>query len=107
MQCKNNPSPQCISLTDHVPIPQGSWAWNVNGPGSANSKPNGRRLGPLPGTNVFNRDSFLTPQLCKSFWSVRECPVLLGGCITGSPADMQLLNQLLDAEDYNTLLVTD
>ncbi len=105
MQCKNNSA--CTNIQNRGPIPTGSWTWNINGPGSANSKPNGRRLVPGPGTNTYGRSGFLTHSCINAFGPSLGPYFCSEGCITGSASSMQLLNQLLDAEPTSTLTVTE
>ncbi|WP_155518372.1 RHS repeat-associated core domain-containing protein, partial [Ralstonia solanacearum] len=105
MQCKNNPA--CTDISNRGPIPQGRWNWNVNGPGSANGKPNGRRLVPDVGTNTHGRSGFLTHSCQNAFGPSVDWPYCSEGCITGSPSSMQRLNQLLNAEPNSSVLVTD
>ncbi|MHA6831282.1 tlde1 domain-containing protein [Ralstonia pseudosolanacearum] len=104
-QCKNNPT--CTDIPNRGPIPQGRWNWNVNGPGSANNKPNGHRLVPDVGTNTHGRNGFLTHSCQNAFGPSVNGPYCSEGCITGSPASMQQLNQLLNAEPNSSVLVTD
>jgi len=105
VQCKNNPT--CTDMQNRGPIPQGLWSWNVNGPGSANSKPNGHRLVPGAGTNTYGRNGFLTHSCQNAFGPSVSGPYCSEGCITGSPSGMQQLNQLLNAEPNSSVLVTD
>ena len=103
MQCKNNPS--CINIPNRGPIPIGMWTWNINGPGAANTKSNGRRLVPTKGTNTFGRSGFLTHSCLNAFGPSLGPKFCSEGCITGSTNSMQQLNQLLDAEPTSTLNV--
>ncbi|WP_415914480.1 RHS repeat domain-containing protein [Paraburkholderia sp. J67] len=104
MQCKNNP--QCISNANRGPIPTGHWRWNINGPGASNSKPNGRRLVPQPGTTTYGRGGFLTHSCLNAFGPSLGPQFCSEGCVTGSSSNMQTLNSLLDAEPDSTLEVT-
>ncbi|NBQ68298.1 MAG: RHS repeat protein [Nitrosomonadaceae bacterium] len=103
MRCKNNP--ECINIPNRGPIPIGLWTWNINGPGAANTKPNGRRLIPAKGTNTYNRSGFLTHSCVNAFGPSLGPTFCSEGCITGSADSMQQLNQLLDAEPTSTLNV--
>lgn len=101
MQCKDNP--KCTRYPNRGPIPQGNWQWT----GDATSKPNGRVLEPLPGTDTFGRDLFRTHSCKNAFGPSIRSPFCSEGCITGSPADIKRLNRLLDAEPGSKLHVTD
>lgn len=83
----------------------GMWTWNINGPGAANTKSNGRRLVPAKGTNTFGRSGFLTHSCLNAFGPSLGPTFCSEGCITGSANSMQQLNQLLDAEPTSTLNV--
>jgi hypothetical protein len=81
------------------------WTWNINGPGDANTKSNGRRLVPTKGTNTFGRSGFLTHSCLNAFGPSLGPKFCSEGYITGSTNSMQQLNQLLDAEPTSTLNV--
>jgi len=105
--CKNNPN--CTKIHDTGPIPQGWWKWDNNG---WSGKPEGRVLVPLPGTDLFGRQSNLfRSHSCgphgNPFGPAKYPPFCSKGCITGTPSDMKKLNQLLDAEPGSTLHVID
>ena len=101
--CKNNPA--CTPYKNHGPIPMGNWHWNINGAGHANTKPNGRRLVPDPGTDTFGRDGFLTHSCINAFGRAKGPKYCSEGCITGEEKKFKLLNQLLDAEPDSPLKV--
>jgi RHS repeat-associated protein len=101
--CKNNL--ECDAIASRGPLPAGDWKWNVNGPGAANSKPNGRRLVPLPNTDTHGRAGFLTHSCLNAFGPSANGPYCSEGCITGSSNDMQRLNHLLQLEPNSTLHV--
>ncbi|MEF8770935.1 RHS repeat-associated core domain-containing protein [Candidatus Accumulibacter contiguus] len=102
MQCKNNPS--CTHLANRGPIPQGMWGFGAAG---SSGKPNGRRLTPHPGTNTYNRSLLASHSCLNAFGPSLNSPFCSEGCITGSSADIQRLNQLIDSEPGSILLVTD
>ncbi len=97
--CKNNP--QCTKMADTGPIPLGSWTWT----NQSTSKPNGRVLTPMPGTDTFDRDLFRTHSCANPFGPSLQAPFCSGGCITGYPADIKKLNKLIDAEPGSTVEV--
>jgi RHS repeat-associated protein len=97
--CKNNP--QCTEMADTGPIPLGSWTWT----NQSTSKPNGRVLTPMPGTDTFDRDLFRTHSCANPFGPSLQPPFCSGGCITGFPADIKKLNKLIDAEPGSTVEV--
>ena len=103
MQCKNKPS--CSHIPNRGPIPTGWWRWNVDGPGSGNTKPNGIRLVPMDGTDTHGRSAFLTHSCINAFGASLGPTFCSEGCITGSSLSMQKLNELLMAEPDSVLLV--
>lgn len=102
MQCKNNSS--CTSIPNRGPIPQGLWTFGA--PGSS-GKPNGRRLIPQPGTNFYNRSLLASHSCVNAFGPSLNAPFCSEGCLTGTPAGIQQLNRLIDAEPGSALLVTE
>ena len=102
-QCKDNA--ECISQQERGPIPIGNYTWNVNGPGSANSKPNGRRLVPSAENEMYGRSGFLTHSCLNAFGPALGPQYCSKGCITGSVQDIQRLNELLGLEPDSTLVV--
>ena len=104
VQCKNNPA--CKYLHNRGPLPPGRWCWNVNGPGWQNTKPGGRRLVPQPGTQTYNRTSFLTHSCLNPFGPSLNPPFCSEGCITCSATSIQKLNNLLAAEPDSCVEVT-
>lgn len=99
--CKNNPS--CTNRFGQGPIPQGLWKWTSG----YTSKPNGRVLEPLPGTNTYQRSGFRTHSCLNPFGPSKSAPFCSEGCITGTISGIIKLNKLLDAEQGSTLLVGD
>ena len=103
MQCKNNG--KCAPLANRGPIPPGLWGFG--GPGSS-GKPNGRRLTAMPGTNTYGRTQFASHSCLNAFGpSLGPIKFCSEGCVTSSAADIQALNQLIDAEPGSVLLVTE
>jgi RHS repeat-associated protein len=100
MNCKNNSG--CESIADQGPIPEGWWQWTDD----YTSKPNGRVLTPMDGTETYGRTLFRTHSCKNAFGPSKAAPYCSGGCVTGSSQDMQTLNGLLDAEPGSILLVT-
>ncbi|PNS09104.1 RHS repeat-associated core domain-containing protein [Solilutibacter silvestris] len=102
-QCKDNP--ECIKYKQRGPIPVGKWKWNIDGPGAANSKQNGRRLVPLPGTETYGRSAILTHSCANAFGPSLGPKFCSEGCVTGSSSDIKKLNALIDAEPDSVLTV--
>jgi hypothetical protein len=69
------------------------------------SRPNSRVLAPMPGTDTFDRDLFRTHSCANPFGPSLKPPFCSEGCITGTPHDIQRLNQRIDAEPGSTLRV--
>jgi len=100
-QCKNNPD--CENLQSQGPIPEGQWQWDDTLP---SSKLNGRRLVPLPGTDTHGRPGPFASHSCtNAFGPSLNLPFCSEGCVTGNAADMEQLNELLDAEPNSRLIV--
>lgn len=102
-RCKNNPS--CESIRSRGPLPSGEWQWSLSGKAARNTKPDGRRLVPLPGTKVYGRAGFLTHSCANAFGPSVTGPFCSEGCITGSVSDMRRLNSLLEREPDSRLYV--
>lgn len=98
--CKNNP--YCTHLERRGPIPQGNWHWNNN---AWTGKKNGRVLEPDEGTQTFGRTLFRSHSCQNPFGASLGPKFCSEGCVTGRPADMRRLNQLLDAEPNSSLRV--
>ncbi len=98
-QCKNNP--KCERDRDRGPIPSGWWEWTDD----PTSKPNGKVLVPMAGTDTFGRDLFRTHSCKNAFGPSATSPFCSAGCITGSADDIRRLNRLLDSEPWNILSV--
>jgi RHS repeat-associated protein len=96
--CKNNLS--CSNQTDRGPISPGDWVW-TNG---YTGKPNGRVLEPAPGNNTL-RDEIRSHSCANAFGPSLGPDFCSKGCVTGSVADIQKLNRLLDAEPGSRLYV--
>ena len=100
--CRNNPN--CTAISNHGPIPTGSWRW-TNG---STGKPNGRVLEPVPGTNtnVTENRTLIRSHSCANPFGPALGPTFCSeGCVTGTSSDIQDLNRLIDAEPGSTLEV--
>ena len=102
MQCKNNG--KCAPRPNRGPIPPGLWVFG--GPGSS-GKPNGRSLTAIDGTNTYGRTQIASHSCLNAFGPSLFPPFCSEGCVTSSAADVQTLNQLIDAEPGSVLLVTE
>jgi len=98
-KCKNNPD--CDNRPDTGPIPAGDWVW-TNG---YSTKPDGRVLEPLPGTNTHGRLNIQSHSCANAFGPSKKPPFCSACCVTGQAGDIQKLNALIDAEPGSTLHV--
>lgn len=101
MQCKDNPA--CTNVRSRGPIPTGEWIWTDGW----TSKPNGRVLVPMPGTEVNGRDLFRSHSCVNPFGPSLGPRFCSEGCVTGTSEDIQDLNNFIDAEPGSTLRVMD
>lgn len=96
-RCKNNTA--CADQPGRGPIPPGWWRWN-----GVRGKHGGRLLVPLPG-NKTTRTGIMSHFCQNPFGPALKPPFCSEGCITASPADIRMLNRLLDAEPNSDLFV--
>jgi RHS repeat-associated protein len=99
--CKDNPD--CESKSNIGPIPRGCYIWD----GGSTSKPGGRTLVPSDGVKPYGRDLFRTHSCQNAFGPSVKGPFCSEGCITSSPAVVDKLNRILDAEPRSQLCVVD
>lgn len=98
--CKNNPD--CTSQSGRGPIPEGAWQWT----GGYTSKPNGRVLVPMKGTDWLNRTNIRSHSCANPFGPSKNAPFCSEGCVTSTSTDIKELNKLIDAEPGSLLFVT-